>query len=209
MESFWVSRQWSKLTWIQVFVTAQFLGATNLWRQWHCVFGLRNVRRRLLNLWTQHMQTRYNKSITRKFGRWTHNGSSIRPPSHIFRTWQFKGQSGGYQRRFSQNPSQPGCICHQISTKWLQEMKSWECSEQDHKPHWCSVQAIDCSTHQKQQSFFKEFRGNALESQLNWSSNPTQLQFGTNHTPHLWSTERHLKENCNINATLAQWGDSI
>ncbi len=54
----------------------------------------------------------------------------------------------------------------------------------------------------KTTEFFKEFEGNTSESQSNWSSNLTQLQFGTNHTPHLWSTERHLKE---IATSMRHW----
>ncbi len=66
MELFWVLRQWSKLTWIQVFATAQFFGATNLWCQWyHVHFGLRNIYRRGLKLWTQHMQIQY-KTVQHK-----------------------------------------------------------------------------------------------------------------------------------------------
>ncbi len=67
----------------------------------------------------------------------------------------------------------------------------------------------NCSQYSsKMTKFFKEFEGNASESQLSWSSKFTELQFRTNHTPHLWSAEQHLKENCNVNVTLVQWCDS-
>ncbi len=81
-----------------------------------CIFGLRNIYRRWLNLSTQHMQTRSN---TKKPRCWTHNGSTIRPPSHIFAAWWIISQSGGYQRWLPQTAYQPECVCDWVSTKWL------------------------------------------------------------------------------------------
>ncbi len=148
------------------------------------------------------------KSSTRKSSPWTHNSSTIRPLSHIFTAWRFTSQSGGYQRCFPGTAYQPGCICDQVSTKWLWHAKPWRCGKQHHKPYWISTQTIFLQYSSKMTESVKGFEANTLESPSSWSSNPTQLLFGINHTPNLWNTEQQLKGSYNINAILAQWDNS-
>ncbi len=57
-----------------------------------------------------------------------------------------------------------------MSTKQLRQTKSQECSEQDHKSHWHSTQAIACSTHQKWQSFSRNSMG------IHWRANWIEAQ---------------------------------
>ncbi len=85
----------------------------------HTFWTNKSLQKMVESLNTTHADPVQESPTQKKCSHWTHNGSSIRPPSHIFRTWQSKSQSGGYQRRLSWAASQPGCICHQISVQMI------------------------------------------------------------------------------------------